>query len=38
MIEPAAAYLPRLAAYFKAHKPNGKVAIAHLVIRTAQRN
>ena len=38
MVEPASAYLPRLAAYFKTHKPNGKVAIAHMVIRTSQGN
>ncbi|MDH3603089.1 MAG: DUF4384 domain-containing protein, partial [Candidatus Tectomicrobia bacterium] len=38
MIEPAADYLPRLADYFKAHKPRGKVAIAHMVLRTSQRN
>jgi hypothetical protein len=35
MIEPSAEYLPRLAAYFKTHQPTGKVAIAHLVIRTS---
>jgi type II secretory pathway predicted ATPase ExeA len=35
MIEPSSEYLPRLAAYFKTHKPTGKVAITHLVIRTS---
>jgi hypothetical protein len=38
LIEPASAYLPRLATYFKAHKPRGKVATAHLVIRTSEGN
>jgi type II secretory pathway predicted ATPase ExeA len=35
MIEPSAEYLPRLVAYFKTHQPAGKVAIAHIVIRTS---
>ena len=35
MIEPSSEYLPRLAAYFKTHQPTGKVAIAHIVIRTS---
>ena len=38
IIEPVSAYLPRLAAYVKAYKPPGKVAIAHMMIQTSQGN